>query len=226
MNLGKLYNNILETLVSIFTVTDGEIKVLLFRKKTEPYKGYWILPGEFVKNDETLEDCITNVIIDKVGLSSMYLEQVNSFSAIDRVPDERVIAFSYLGLIDSVTVNVKRIENIEYETAWFSINSIPKMGYDHDIILNKSIDVLKNKLSDYNYLKYLFPADFTLPELQSVYEQLTRIKMDRRNFRKKILSSELIESTGDKNEGYAGRPANLYRFKINEMNTNTFSQSV
>ncbi len=225
MNLGKNYNNILETLVSIFTVEDGEMKVLLMRKKTEPYKGYWILPGGLVKNDETLEDCITDAILDKIGLSSMYLEQANSFSDLDRNPEERIIAFSFLGLIDSVTVKLKRIEREEYETNWFSIDSIPKMGYDHDIILNKAIDILKGKLSDYSFLKYLFPSDFTLPELQSVYEQLTRIKIDRRNFRKKILNSELIESTGDKNEGYTGRPANLYRFKPNNLNINTFSES-
>lgn len=225
MNPGKNYNNIIETLVSIFTVEDSELKVLLLRKKTEPYKGYWTLPGEFVRNDESLEDCITDAILDKIGLSSMYLEQANSFSNLDRNPEGRVIAFSFLGLIDNVTVKLKRVEVEEYETDWFSIDSIPKMGYDHDIILNKAIDLLKGKLDDYSFLKYLFPSDFTLPELQSVYEQLTRIKIDRRNFRKKILNSELIESTGDKNEGYAGRPANLYRFKPNNLNINTFSES-
>lgn len=225
MNPGKNYNNIIETLVSIFTVDDSELKVLLLRKKTEPYKGYWILPGEFVRNDESLEDCITDAILDKVGLSSMYLEQANSFSNLDRNPEGRVIAFSFLGLIDSVTVKLKRVEVEDYETDWFSIDSIPKMGYDHDIILNKAIELLKGKLSDYSFLKYLFPSDFTLPELQNVYEQLTRIKIDRRNFRKKILNSELIESTGDKNEGYTGRPANLYRFKPNNLNINTFSES-
>lgn len=226
MNLGKNYNNILETLISIFTVIDGEIKILLLRKKTEPYKGYWILPGEFVKCDETLEDSVTNAILDKTGLSSMHLEQGNSFSSLDRVPDNRVIAFSFLGLIDSVTASLKRVEKEEYETSWFSIDSLPKVGYDHELIINKSIDILKNKLNDYTFLKYLFPCDFTLPELQSVCEQLTRIKMDRRNFRKKVLNSELIESTGDKNEGYMGRPANLYRFKLNTLNTNTFTESV
>lgn len=225
MNPGKNYNNIIETLVSIFTVEDGEIKVLLLRKKTEPYKGYWILPGELVKNDETLEDSITDAILDKVGLSSMYLEQASCFSALDRNPEGRIIAFSFLGLIDNITVRLKRIEKEEYETNWFSIDSIPKIGYDHDVILNKTIEILRQKLNDYTFLKYLFPSDFTLPELQSVYEQLTRIKMDRRNFRKKILNSELIESTGDKNEGYMGRPANLYRFKLNEASMNTFGES-
>ena len=86
MNTGKNYNNIIETLVSIFTVDDGEIKVLLMRKKTEPYKGYWILPGDIVKNDETLEDNITDAVLDKIGLPYMYLEQANSYSSIDRNP--------------------------------------------------------------------------------------------------------------------------------------------
>lgn len=225
MNPGKNYNNIIETLVSIFTVFDGELKVLLLKKQTDPYKGYWVLPGELVKCDETLEDSITDAILEKTGLSSVYLEQSNSFSSLNRNPEGRVIAFSFIALTDSVTVNLKRNINEDYETSWFSIDSIPKMGYDHDIILEKALNLLKNKLSDYTFLKYLFPSDFTLPELQSVCEQLMRVKMDRRNFRKKILNSELIESTGDKNEGLMGRPANLYRFKIDNNNINTFSES-
>ena len=223
MNTGKNYNNIIETLVSIFTVDDGEIKVLLMRKKTEPYKGYWILPGDIVKNDETLEDNITDAVLDKIGLPYMYLEQANSYSSIDRNPEERIIAFSFIGLIDNITVRLKRVENANYETNWFSIDSIPKMGYDHEKILNKNILLLKNKLEDYSYLKYLFPSDFTLPELQNVYEQLCKMKIDRRNFRKKILSSELIESTGDKNEGLMGRPANLYRFKTVDNSASSFA---
>ena len=226
MNPGKNYSNIIETLISIFTVEDGEIKVLLTRKQDEPYKGYWVLPGEFVKNDETLEDCITEAAYEKMGITSMYLQQTNSHSSLDRNPECRVIAFAFLGLVDNITVKIKRIENEEYETNWFSIDAIPKMGYDHENILNKNIEVLKNKLSDYSVLKYLFPSDFTLPEIQNVYEQLTRVKIDRRNFRKKILNSELIESTGDKNEGFTGRPANLYRFKISGSNINAISQTM
>ncbi len=223
MNSQRNCDIAIETLISMFTVEDGEIKVLLMRKKTEPYKGYWILPGDFIKNDETLEDTIIDAVYDKLGIASMYLEQAGSYSAIDRNPESRVIAFSFFGLVDIVSIKLKRVENSEYETNWFSIDSIPKMGYDHDIILNKTIDILKNKLNDYSFLKYLFPSDFTLPEIQNVYEQLNRVKVDRRNFRKKILNSELIESTGDKNEGFMGRPANLYRFKSESNSVSTFS---
>ena len=225
MNPGKNYNNIIETLCSIFTVDEGEIKILLMRKNTDPYKGYWILPGELVKNDETMEDSITSAIIEQTGLTSIYLEQANSYSELDRNPEGRVIAFSFLGLIDSITAKLKRIEVEGVETNWFSIDSIPKMGYDHEIIVNKAIEILRKKINDYTFFKFLFPSDFTLPELQSVYEQLTRVKIDRRNFRKKILNSELVESTGDKNEGFTGRPAILYRFKSFNNDSNIFGQS-
>lgn len=225
MNLDKEYNNILETLVSIFTVNDGDVKVLLMRKKTEPYKGYWILPGDYVKNNETLEDNIVDTIYKKLGISSIYLEQANSYSSLERNPEGRVIAFNFLALVDSVSIKLKRVEREDYETNWFSIDSIPKMGYDHEIILNKAIELLKNKLSDFNALKYLFPSDFTLPELQGAYEQLMKVKIDRRNFRKKILNSSLIEPTGDKNDGFMGRPAYLYRFKTVNLENSLIEQT-
>lgn len=225
MNLDKEYNNILETLVSIFTVNDGDVKVLLMRKKTEPYKGYWILPGDYVKNNETLEDNIVDTIYKKLGISSIYLEQANSYSSLERNPEGRVIAFNFLALVDSVSIKLKRVEREDYETNWFSIDSIPKMGYDHEIILDKAIELLKNKLSDFNALKYLFPSDFTLPELQGAYEQLMKVKIDRRNFRKKILKSSLIEPTGDKNDGFMGRPANLYRFKTVNLENSLIEQT-
>ncbi|MBE6144960.1 MAG: NUDIX hydrolase [Firmicutes bacterium] len=219
-SLGRNYNNYLETLISIFTIDKGALKVLLLRKKTEPYKGYWILPGNILRNDETLEDNITDAVLDKTGLLSVYIEQCYTFSNIDRDPDGRVIATSFIGLVDSKSVEIKREERPEFETAWFSIDELPKLGYDHESIISRNIDYLKRKIVNSNVLKSLFPSDFTLPELQHVYEQILGRELDRRNFRKKFIGLDLIEDTLEKNVGFNGRPAKLYRFKddIKEIN--------
>ena len=103
-----------ETLISIFSVFDGELKVLLLRKKTEPYKGYWILPGNLLRCDETIENNITDAVYDLTGLTNVYIEQTYSFSALDRNPDYRLIAISHIGLVDSTTVEIKREENSRF----------------------------------------------------------------------------------------------------------------
>lgn len=201
-----------ETLIAIFTVDSGVVKILLSRKKTEPYKGYWTLIGKKLGNDETLEDNITDVVIDETGLSNIYIEQIHTFSSLDRNYTERTLSTVFIGLVDSKTVELKQYkDNGDY--AWFSIDAIPKTGYDHDALIKYGIDYLRKKIVNSNMLKLLFPSDFTLPELQKVYEQILDITIDRRNFRKKFVSMGLIEDTGYKNEGYTGRPAKLYRFQ-------------
>ena len=108
------------------------------------------------------------------------------------------------------------------ESAWFDINEIPKVGYDHEEVIRYSIDRLRSKIVNSTVLKSLFPSDFTLPEIQKVYEEILGVHLDRRNFRKKFINLGLIEDTGYKNEGMNGRPAKLYRFKENVKERNLF----
>ena len=218
----KDYNQLLETLIGIFTVDKGKIKILLMHKKTEPYKGYWVLPGSLLSNNETLEDNITDVVCDTLGLPTMYIEQCYTFSNLNRDPDNRVVAISFIGLIDNITLVLKKQERDEIELAWFEINSIPKTGYDHDKIINKLVEYLKKRMINSNILKILFPSDFTLPELQKVYEQVLNTEIDRRNFRKKLVNLGYVIDTGDVNEGYMGRPAKLYRFNDELEERNLF----
>ena len=211
-----------ETLISIFSVFDGELKVLLLRKKTEPYKGYWILPGNLLRCDETIENNITDAVYDLTGLTNVYIEQTYSFSALDRNPDYRLIASSHIGLVDSTTVEIKREERENVESEWFKITDLPKLAFDHEMILNKNIKYLYSKIINSNILKILFPSDFTLPELQKVYEQVLDKPLDRRNFRKKFIALDLVEDTLEKNTGFNGRPAKLYRFKDDIKERNLF----
>lgn len=209
------HNNIVETLISIFTVDKGDLRVLLIKNKVDPYKGYWILPGSPLKNNETLEDNITDAVLDQTGLLKVYIEQCYTFSNLTRYPDSRVLAVSFVGLVDSISVEIKCEDREEYESEWFNVSELPKLGYDHDDVIKRNIDYLKKRIVNINTLKSLFPSDFTLPELQKVYEQILDKKIDRRNFRKKFISMDLIEDTGEFNIGCNGRPAKLYRFKEN-----------
>lgn len=220
---GNNYRNIIESVMCLFTSEDGVVKVLLTRKKNDPYKGYWCLPNDTVSTEETIEENITHLMDEQFQYRNFYMEQSGTFSNLERDPENRIIGVSYLGLIDSVRAFIMHPEMEEIdEIAWFPISNLPKMGYDHEEIVKKAILNLKKELSNTEVLKQLFPGDFTLPEIQKVYEQVLGLELDRRNFRKKFLSFNIIEETGEKTEGHNGRPAMLYRFKEETANKNLF----
>ena len=209
---------ILESLINIFTVEKGKLKILLERKKEDPYKGYWILPNETLKKDTTLEVTIESILNRTINTSKIYTEQNYTFSGIDRYPGNRIISTSYIGLVD----NKKLKLNQDLELNWFNLDELPKIGYDHKEIIETSKELLKTKLVNTTILKNLFPNEFTLPELQSVFESIMNKNLDRRNFRKKFLTLNLIEETGNNSVGGSGRPAKLYKFKENIKDINLF----
>ena len=209
----------IDTMVSLFTIINGDIKILLFKKATEPYKGYWMLPTTSLSKEESIDNVITSLVIDKIGLSNIWLEQNYTFANLDRGYDNRMISITYMGLIDSISIDIKMQKN-DIEKEWFKINELPKLAYDNDKVINKAIEELKTKIVNTNILKLLLPSDFTLPELQKILQNLLNVELDRRNFRKKLLELDLIEETGDINDGGAGRPAKLYRFRDNIRNIN------
>lgn len=203
---------VLEVLANIFTIENGEFKILLVRKKREPYKGYWILPGGIVTKDKTLEETIEDNVTNQAGLSNLVYEQCSVFSELERVPNKRVVGVSLISIVDEIKVKLHQ-EKTSYEISWFSIDKLPKIGYDHSRVIDSAIAQLKGKLNQSRTLQQIFPSDFTLPEIQKVYEQILTKELDRRNFRKKFLKLDLIKETGDKAPSVTGRPAKLYRFK-------------
>ncbi len=212
---------VLEVLASIFTIEDGEFKILLVRNRKEPYKGYWILPSGIVTKDKTLEETIEDSVSKQVGLSSLVYEQCAVFSEIERVPNKRVIGVSLLSIVDEVKVKLRQ-EKTNYEISWFSIDKLPKIGDDHSRVINSAVEQLKGKMNQSQTLQQIFPSDFTLPEIQKVYEQILTRELDRRNFRKKFLKLDLIEETGYNAPSATGRPAKLYRFKQDMENVILF----
>ena len=212
MNAEMKYMNELEVLINLFTIEKGVLKVLLVRRDMEPYRGYWMLPTGLLLSNETIEECSREVLYEWLGLKDIHLENCGIYSELKRIPVERVIGSSLTGIIDIDSFNIKRKKNIE-SFAWFSVDEIPKVVYDHDQIIMDASKYIRKRLRQIDFLKHLFPSDFTLSELQMTYEQIIGKSLDRRNFRKKIISLDILEDTKYKNEETNGRPAKLYRFK-------------
>lgn len=198
---------------SIFTVDKGVVKVLLIRRNNEPYKDKWALVGGALYNNETVLDGMKREIKEKTGINDIELYYSNIYSKVDRSPIMRMVGLGYIGFLDIEKVNLLKETDKTSDSDWFSINNIPELAYDHNEILNDSILKLKELIYDSDILKSLFPNTLTLPELQSVYETILDKKIDRRNFRKKLINDGIIVDINNE-ENYIGKkPAKLYKFR-------------
>lgn len=198
--------------VAVFTLQDGALRVLLVRRGNEPFKGAWAIPGGFVRPDEDLEACARRELDEETGVSGFYLEQLYTFGGVDRDPRERVVTVAYYALIPSDKVVLKASSDAD-AVAWFPVNRLPELAFDHKAILAAARQRLAAKL-DYSTIAFQFlPATFTLSELQGVYETIHGAPLDKRNFRKAILGLGKLEATGKYRREGAHRPAMLYRLK-------------
>ena len=202
-------NNIIESLLIIYTANEGKLKILLKKNEEEPYKGYWIIPGEKLTDDTSLEDNpkvvfnnITNINIEDIKPAGIYSE-INT-------NQERIIELTYTAITDKNVVDLKKEETTE----WFDIDELPKIGYNHSEIIEKATNAIKEKIiyNSENIILELFRNVFTLSELQAFYENITGKTVDRRKKKKKILSQDLVIDTGEKTTSAAGRPGKLYIF--------------
>ncbi len=209
-----LYKNQgIHVITAIFTVEFGITKVLLVKRKNEPYKGDWILTGGALYNNEDLEDGAKREIFEKSGITDISIEQFKAFGKVDRSPVMRMVAIAYIGVIDSSRVKIIRETNNTSNADWFPIDKIPGLGFDHEEILKEALLYLQSKIVTTDILKALFPNEFTIPEIQKTYEAILNKKFDRRNFRKKLLSLDLIEDTNKTGKFEGKKPAKLYKFK-------------
>jgi len=197
---------------AIFTVQDGVLKVLLIRMKKAPYEGRWALPGGRVEKDETTEEAVRRILRTQTGVNDAYLEQLGSFDAPKRDPFGRVVSVAYVALMPSEDVTL--VTTGKYAgIRWEDVRKAVRLAYDHDLILATAVARLRAKLEYTNIVWSLLPETFSLTELQDVYEAILGRTLDKRNFRKKILSLGLLEATRKKRHEGAHRPAALYRFK-------------
>ncbi len=203
----------IHVMAAIFTVDHGITKVLLVERRNEPFYGMWALPGGALYNDESVEDGMNRELLEKTGLTVPNLRLCNVFGRVDRSPCMRMVGVSYLGVIDRFKVQLLTSTLKTSNADWFSIEDIPPLAYDHEEILKDALEKLKENIVESDLLETLFPKEFTLPEVQKVYESILGVTYDRRNFRKKMLSLDLIEDTNQTAKFEGKKPAKLYRFK-------------
>lgn len=220
-----LYKNQgIHVISTIFTVDHGIVKVLLIKRRHEPFKDKWALVGGALYNTEDLLDCLKREIKEKTGIENIDVSLVDVHGKVDRSPVMRMVAISYLGVIDINSVNYLKETSKSTDADWIALHLIKdlELAYDHQEIITSAFEALKIKILNSNILVSLFPNGFTLPELQKVYEAILEKKLDRRNFRRKLLSLNLIEDTLEYRRFEGNKPAKLYKFKDKIENINLF----
>jgi 8-oxo-dGTP diphosphatase len=200
----------------LFTVNSDTLKVMLVRRGDEPFVGYWSLPGGFLKVGESLEEAALRVLQEKTGVEHVYLEQLYTFGDPGRDPRTRVITVTYFALIP--WQNLLQPESTKVtDLTWISVDRVPKLAFDHREILDYAVKRLRAKAGYSNIVYGLMPEQFRLSELQKMYELILNDTLDKRNFRKRILATGLLQATGKKDVAGAHRPAMLYKFKKKEI---------
>lgn len=195
--------------IVIFTIQEGVLKVLLVKRRIPPFVAQCALPGGFVLEDEDLEQAAMRELREETGVSDVYLEQLYSFGKPDRDPRGRVITVAYFALI-SADRKLKAGSDAA-EAAWYAMDDLPKLAFDHATILNYALERLRNKLEYTTVGFQLLPEKFSLTELQEVYEAILGKKLDKRNFRRKMSLLKILKPLSEYRRG-GQRPAQLYRF--------------
>lgn len=198
--------------ITVFGYVDGRLKILLIKRSIGIFKNQWHIPGGVMEEDETIEDCAAKVLFSLTGFSNIHFEQVKTYTEIDRHPLKRVITICFYALVRpekhplSLRDNVTSIE-------WFDMDEIPEnLGYDHKRLIDEAYSFVQNNLKHKLIVGELLPKEFTLQELQNLYEDILKIELDRRNFRKRIFQMDVLQNTGEKKQGVKGGPY-LYRLK-------------
>ena len=195
----------------VFGYDDADLKVLLIQRDLAPFKGKWALPGGFVGIDEGLEDAARRELEEETGITQLYLEQLYTFGEPKRDPRERVISVAYYALVKLADHQVRAASDAR-NVAWFPVADLPALAFDHEEILEVALKRLKGKIR-YEPIGFeLLPEKFPLSELQRLYETILEQPLDKRNFRKKILSMGLLADTEEIQQDVAHRAARLYRF--------------
>lgn len=195
----------------IFGFDENELKVLLIRSDLELFKGKWSLLGDFAADQEELDDAANRVLKERTGMDDVYLEQVRTFSKPGRHPGGRVLTVAYCSLLNREHHQLKILDN---ELHWHSVHGLQEMAFDHKEILDYCYKWLQKRMQEHPLGINLLPDKFSLRELQNLYEVVLDVKLDRRNFRKKFFSMDLLIDTGEYEDDVPHRPGRLYTFNF------------
>jgi len=195
----------------VFGVDDHDLRVLLIQRGLPPFEGKWALPGGFVRIDEPLEEAARRELEEETGLAKVFLEQLYTFGAVDRDPRERVVSVAFYALVNLRDHHVHAATDAR-DAAWFGVNDVPRLAFDHADILQAALTRLRGKLRYQPIGFELLPKKFTLSQLQHLYELVLERALDKRNFRKRVLAMDLLVETDEVERDVAHRAARLYRF--------------
>ena len=208
--------------VVALTTQNGHLCVLLVRRGVWPFEGAWALPGGFIQMSEDLETAARRELAEETGISARYLEQLYTFGGPNRDPRTRVLSVAYFALLPGEESGQRPMDAPQAgtdarEAKWWNIADLPALAFDHGEIVRIALSRLRAKLAYSSVAYALLPHEFTLTELQSVYEIILGETLDKRNFRKKMLAvPELLEAAEGQKQSGPHRPAQLYRFTRRE----------
>ncbi len=195
----------------VFGLDEEDLKVLLIQRANDPYANRWALPGGFVDLDETCEDAARRELGEETGLEDVFLEQLYTFSDVERDPRERVVSVAYYALVRLHDHRVGAATDAR-DAAWFAVSEVEGLAFDHDRILDVALTRLRGKVVYQPIGFELLPPKFTLSMLQRLYETVLERPLDKRNFRKKVLGMGVLIELDEVEKDVAHRAARLYRF--------------
>lgn len=195
----------------IFGFHENAIKLLVIERGTEPHKGKHALPGDLVYPAEDMNQAATRVLKELTGLEDVFMTQSKSYGQVDRHPIGRVITVGYYSLI-SVDRYQPLASSWADNVSWIDVNELPELAFDHNIIIEDALNSLRERVRLQPIGFQLLPKEFTLGEMQLLYEALLNTKFDKANFRKRILSMKLLKDTKKMQKAVSHRPARLFSF--------------
>ncbi|MEX2601295.1 MAG: NUDIX domain-containing protein [Balneolaceae bacterium] len=201
----------------IFGFDRKKLKLLLIKRNFEPQKGEWSLMGGFLRPHEGLDEAASRILNELTGLENIYLEQLYGFGEVDRDPVERTISIAFYALINTHDHDEEIVS--DFDARWFDVDELPDLIFDHQKMVKAAITRLRYRTSLEPVGFELLPDKFTLPELQQLYEAIYDTNLDKRNFRRRILSMNVLEKTDEKQKKYSRKGAFLYRFDQDKYRT-------
>jgi len=211
----------------IFGFDDGNLKLLAFKRLVEPFKGEWSLIGSFIYPEESAQEAGKRVLQEITGLNDIYMQELNTYTDVDRDPGARCISIGQYALIRLDEENTTTAAT--HGAHWLDMSDLPNLVLDHDKMVVDALDKLRNMALFYPIGLELLPKKFTIPQLQSLYEEIFQKKFDSRNFRKKLLSLDILIQLKEKDKSTSKKGAFLYEFnypKYRKLKTKGFKFSL
>lgn len=201
----------------IFGFEENKLKVLLIKSDLEMFNGRLSLLGDFVKDNEELDDAAYRVLKERTGMNDVFLDQVRTFGSPGRHPGGRVITVAYCSLLN---INHHELKIHDNDLHWHSVATLKEMAFDHKEIVDACYAWLQKRIQEHPLGFNLLPDKFSLRELQNLYEAILGVSLDRRNFRKKFASMDLLIDINEMEQDVPHRPGKLYKFNFEKYEKN------